>query len=47
MKKIIGIATYKREKYLEKTLESLHGQADEIRIYNNANLLLRSCSEII
>ena len=36
MKTVIAIATYKREALLEKTLESLKGQADEIRVYDNA-----------
>jgi hypothetical protein len=36
MKVVIAIATFKgRESYLKKTLESLQGQADEIRIYDN------------
>lgn len=36
MKKIIAIATFKgREKYLKKAVQSLVGQADEIRIYDN------------
>jgi hypothetical protein len=36
MKVIIGIATYKgREPFLKKTIKSLIGQADQIRIYDN------------
>lgn len=36
MKIVIGIATFKgREEYLKKTIKSLKGQADQIRIYNN------------
>lgn len=36
MKTVIGIATMQgREKYLEKTLESLKGQSDAIHIYHN------------
>jgi hypothetical protein len=37
MKVIVGIATMKgREESLKRTLESLRGQADQIRIYDNA-----------
>jgi hypothetical protein len=36
MKVVIGIATFKgRESYLQKTLESLQGQCDEIVVYDN------------
>lgn len=35
MKTVIGIATNNRRKYLEKTLESLSGQADDILVYDN------------
>ena len=35
MRTVIGIATYKRPKYLERALESLYGQADDILIYDN------------
>lgn len=35
MRIVIGIATYKREEFLEKTLESLKGQAHDICVYDN------------
>lgn len=35
MKTIIGIATFNREKYLKKTIDSLSNQADEILVYDN------------
>jgi hypothetical protein len=35
MRIVIGIATYKREDFLEKTLHSLKGQAHDICVYDN------------
>lgn len=35
MRTVIGIATYKRQEYLEKALASLEGQADDILVYDN------------